>query len=137
MNHFMLPSDPEDERGGTSARYGAFALQRLVSELVRHGAERARLEVKIFGGGQVLAGVTDIGQANIEFVRGFFASEGLTIVAEDVGDRFARRLRYHPRTGQAMVNRLPVRDAVALAAREHRLRQGMAERLRAKLPRVY
>jgi chemotaxis protein CheD len=137
INHFMLPVDPDPASAGASARYGAFALERLINELVKHGGARNRLEVKVFGGGKVMPGASDIGQANIAFVRTFFATEGLPIVAEDVGEQYARRLRYRPRTGQVMIHRLPMSDAKALEEREQQLRQAMAARLKGPDPELF
>src|ERR1700761_8878887 len=65
MNHFMLP-----ERGDgfvpSSAfsqinRYGCFAMESLINHLARHGAQRQRLELKVFGGGRILKPMIDIG----------------------------------------------------------------------------
>lgn len=126
MNHFMLPADPGQNSGGASARYGEYALERLINELIKHGADRSRFEIKVFGGGQILNGMGDIGAANIRFVREFMETEGLPIDAEDVGGRVARRVRYHPTTGKAMVKQLPVADSMVVRAAEehHRRRVG-------------
>lgn len=114
MNHFMLPSNDEAEaaaRGrGYSAsaanRYGSFAMENLINDVLKHGGNRNRLEIKIFGGGKILNTMTDIGAKNIEFVRSFLRTEGFTVVAEDVGERFPRKVYYEPRTGRVRVKRL-------------------------------
>jgi chemotaxis protein CheD len=108
MNHFMLPMAPRGGDEGASARYGLYALECLVNEILRRGGLRSRLEVKVFGGGRVLDGGTDIGKGNIDFVRGFFLAENIPILVEDVGDRIARRLRYWPLTGRVQVLHMPM-----------------------------
>ena len=119
MNHFMLPEDPNEDRGGNSLRYGGFAIERLINDLVKRGAQRERLEIKVFGGGQVISGATDIGRANIQFVHEYLAEEGLQLRAEDVGGQVARRLRYHAPSGQVLLKQLPMQES---AQREREFR---------------
>lgn len=111
MNHFMLPEDPTGDKGGNALRYGGFAVERLINDLLKRGASRTRLACKIFGGGQVITGTSDIGKSNVDFVREYLADEGLPILAEDVGGQVARRVRYHARTGRALVKQLPMQES--------------------------
>jgi chemotaxis protein CheD len=113
MNHFMLPEDtspgtdawsPVD--GSPSTRYGAYAMESLINETLKLGAKRERLEVKLFGGGRILPTMTDIGERNIAFVRGFVALEKLRVAAEDLGGTAPRHLIYLPATGQVLVKKL-------------------------------
>src|SRR3569623_1940401 len=82
MNHFMLP-EPTGERDGWSstvgraARYGNEAMEQLINAILKAGGKRDDLEVKIFGGGRVLATMTDFGQRNIAFVQRYIATEKL------------------------------------------------------------
>ncbi len=122
LNHFMLPNDPNEDSGGGALRYGCFAVERLLNVLVKHGAMRERMEIKIFGGGRVIAGMGDVGRSNIEFVRQYFATEMLSIVAEDVGGAWARRLRYYPESGKVRIKRMRTEETAELAQSESRLR---------------
>ncbi len=113
MNHFMLPaSDLSDLAAlkaanlSDAARYGNYAMEYLINEIMRNGGRRQNLEVKIFGGGRILSGMTDVGLANITFVRDYLATEGLSVVAEDVGDIYPRMVIFFPATGIARVKRL-------------------------------
>jgi chemotaxis protein CheD len=129
INHFMLPADVD--RGpvamrAASPRYGQFALERLINALVKHGGRRERFEVKVFGGGRMLAGMNDVGRSNIDFVHHFLATEGLTITSEDVGGSFARRLRYRPLTGRALIRRVQARESTLVVAKEDELRRALA-----------
>jgi chemotaxis protein CheD len=113
MNHFMLPIDLS---GGTSAwaenlvssatRYGNVAMERLINDIMRLGGQRANLEFKVIGGGKVLDLDFDIGARNAQFVRDYLKTEGFPIAAEDLGDKFARKLYYSPATGKLRVKRL-------------------------------
>lgn len=105
MNHFMLP-EPVGERDGWSAtvgraaRYGNDAMEQLINAIFKLGGRREDLEVKIFGGGRVLAQMTDIGRRNIAFVRRYLDAEKLTLSAEDVGDVHPRQVQFFPRSGR-------------------------------------
>ncbi|MFZ5482713.1 MAG: chemoreceptor glutamine deamidase CheD [Pseudomonadota bacterium] len=113
MNHFMLPASDVSDLAGLRAaslsdatRYGNYAMEHLINEIMRNGGRRQNLEVKVFGGGRIINGMTDVGLANITFVRDYLALEGLTVVAEDVGDIFPRMVMFFPATGVAKVKRL-------------------------------
>lgn len=113
MNHFMLPatdvSDLASLKAGSisdATRFGNYAMEHLINEIMRNGGRRQNLEVKVFGGGRIISGMTDVGLANIAFVRDYLATEGLSVVAEDVGDIFPRMVIFFPATGVAKVKRL-------------------------------
>jgi chemotaxis protein CheD len=112
MNHFMLPISQGgggswDAAGlGTSTRYGNYAMERLVNDILKHGGRRENLEVKIFGGGKILANMTDIGDKNISFVRAYISTEGLRLAASDVGDIYPRKVYYCPATGKVLMKKL-------------------------------
>jgi chemotaxis protein CheD len=126
MNHFMLPDDPRNDARGDAMRYGCFALERLINEILKRGARRDTLEIKVFGGGQVIAAMSDIGRSNVEFVRKYLFDEGLHAVVEDVGGHWARRIRYYPASGKVLVKHLPMREAARIGERE----ESLLERLR-------
>lgn len=109
MNHFMLPADNQ-ARGPThvdaAARYGNYAMEHMVNDILKHGGRRERLEVKIVGGGRILAQMTDIGRRNIEFVQQYIRCEGLRLVGTDVGGIHPRKVQYFPMNGSAKVKRL-------------------------------
>jgi chemotaxis protein CheD len=127
MNHFMLPEDPGVDPAGRSLRYGCFAVERVINELLKRGADRKKLEVKILGGGQVIASMSDIGASNVRFVREYLRTEGIPIAVEDVGGRIARRVRYYPRTGKVMIKHLPMQQAAAVGAEELKLRKRLQQ----------
>jgi len=125
MNHFMLPEDItngssswHDPSIGLSTRYGSFAMESLLNDLMKLGAKRERLEVKLAGGGRVLASMTDVGSRNIEFARNWLHLEGLPIAGEDVGDTHPRRVLYFPATGRVLMFRLRSVDLGEVVNRE-------------------
>jgi chemotaxis protein CheD len=108
INHFMLP---EGRIGvaSESARYGGYAMELLINELLKKGAARARLEAKVFGGGNVLSGFTraNVGDQNATFVREYLQRERIPVVAEDLRGLAPRKIWYFPRTGRTLVKTLP------------------------------
>lgn len=125
MNHFMLPALAGVS--GASMAYGGHATARLIDALIAHGAQRDRLEAKVFGGANVLADMRHarIGDANTEFVRADLAARGIPIRAEDLGGDWPRQLQFCVQSGSARVRRLRVieRD---LVERERRLAASVA-----------
>jgi chemotaxis protein CheD len=122
MNHFMLPEDitrgSSNWLAGLSTRYGSFAMESLLNDLMKLGARRDRLEVKLAGGGRILASMTDVGERNIQFARNWLSLEGLKIAGEDVGDSYPRRIQYFPATGRVLMFRLRSLDHSAVVSRE-------------------
>ena len=106
MNHFMLPGG---EAESVSSRYGAHAMELLINDLLKRGARRARLQAKVFGGGNVLSGFYSdpIGTRNARFVLEYLGAENIPVRAQDLGDVHARKVGFFPQTGRTLVKRLP------------------------------
>ncbi|MCX7143410.1 MAG: chemoreceptor glutamine deamidase CheD [Proteobacteria bacterium] len=122
MNHFMLPdSNPDkDNPVSTSARYGAFAMEVLINNLISLGAHRTLLEAKVFGGGNVLPNmvVTNIGQRNSQFALKFLSMEKIPVVAKDLVDIYPRKVYFFPKTGKVLVKKLRNMHNDTIAERE-------------------
>jgi chemotaxis protein CheD len=111
MNHFMLPATVNTPSLkatdlSASARFGNVAMELLINNILKNGGKRQNLEAKIFGGGRIIANMTDVGQRNIAFARDYLETEGLKIVAEDVGDSYPRMVVYFPNSGVVRIKRL-------------------------------
>ncbi|RFU47490.1 chemoreceptor glutamine deamidase CheD [Paraburkholderia sp. DHOC27] len=131
MNHFMLPDDGADvgQAASDSMRYGAYAMEVLINELIKAGGRRERFEAKVFGGAAVLAGMTtmNIGDRNSEFVRRYLALEKIRITAEDLQGSHPRKVAFMPHTGQVMVKKLRLQQESGVAEREQALARQSAE----------
>lgn len=129
MNHFMLPEggDPHDLTS-VSARYGSYAMEVLINQLLKLGAHRANLEAKVFGGGAVLRGMTsvNIGEANSEFVLDFLAQERIRVVAQDLRGPYPRKVYFSPVSGRALVKRLKSQHNDTILAREREYTQRLS-----------
>ncbi len=110
MNHFMLPDSGQDRNNplGDSARYGIYAMEILINQLLKMGAKRSNFEAKVFGGGSVLRGFTvgNVGERNAEFVLQFLKTEKIAIAAQDLLDIYPRKVYYFPGTGLVRVKKL-------------------------------
>ena len=113
MNHFMLPikkkhgSDAwKDSYVNEATRYGNFAMEHLINDILKNGGRRSNLEVKVFGGGKMISSLTDIGLSNINFVHDYISTEELNCVAEDLGDIYPRKILFDPRTGKVKMKKL-------------------------------
>lgn len=122
MNHFMLPDsgDSTDVLHSASARYGIYAMDVLIDELLKMGARREALEAKVFGGGAVLRGITslNVGERNALFVREYLKVQKINIVAEDLNDVFARKVYFFPHSGRVLVKKIREFHNETLATRE-------------------
>jgi chemotaxis protein CheD len=110
MNHFMLPDSGQDKNNplGESARYGVYAMEILINQLLKMGAKRSNLEAKVFGGASVLRGFTvnNVGERNAEFVMQFLKTEKIPVVAQDMLDIYPRKVYFFPATGRVRVKNL-------------------------------
>ena len=122
MNHFLLPEmgSGSGSQGGDSGRYGSFAMDLLIGELVKRGATRSSMEAKVFGGGAVVSGMNTpkVGERNTTFVLDYLRTERITVVSKDVLDIYPRKVCFLPASGKAMVKRLASANSEALAAQE-------------------
>ncbi len=104
MNHFMLPGDFRNDEvfASRSSRYGMFAMESIINEMMKKGARRDRLTAKIFGGGHVLnfrKSDGNIPLANINFVKTYLQYEEIPIIASDIGGDTGRKIIFIPSEG--------------------------------------
>ncbi|MEK6595605.1 MAG: chemoreceptor glutamine deamidase CheD [Pseudomonadota bacterium] len=122
MNHFMLPDGGGDAGSplNASARYGTYAMEILINQLLKLGARRCNLEAKVFGGGNVLDGLTvaNVGQRNADFVLKFLQTEKIKIVAQDLVDIFPRKVYFFPKNSKVMVKKLRNLHNTTISQRE-------------------
>jgi chemotaxis protein CheD len=122
MNHFMLPDGGGDAGSPVSAsmRYGTYAMEVLINDLLKAGARREHLDAKVFGGGAVLRGFTamNVGERNAAFVMNFLKTERIPVLAEDLNDIHPRKVYFFPKTGKVLVKKLMQTQNDTLAKRE-------------------
>ena len=130
MNHFMLPIsnggrgwNGEEDILSTATRYGNYAMEHMINDILKHGGHKKHLEAKIFGGGRILENLSDVGDKNILFVREYLATEGIPVLGESVGDIHPRKVVYIPSTGKAYLKRIKHLHNDTVAEREDRYRE--------------
>ncbi len=127
MNHFMLPSSARGEWAGASSsmRYGNFAMERLINDILRGGGRRERLQAKLFGGAAMIRG-SEIGLRNADFVEDYLQLEGIEIVAADLRGHHARSVHYAVATGRVFMRFLP-REDLTIASKERQYAAGLEQ----------
>lgn len=98
MNHMLLAVS--DNSVGASNLAGLNAMEVLINDMIKLGAVRNRLKAKAFGGAQMVAGLSDIGQSNAEFALDFLKNEGIVCEGHSLGGTMARNIRFWPATGR-------------------------------------
>ena len=110
MNHFMLPKSMGEQSGwiSASARYGAYAMEVMINQILKQGAKRENLEAKVFGGGAVLKNMSslNVGDDNAKFALDYLKKEKIPILAKDLLGDLPRKVYYFPKTGKVLVKKL-------------------------------
>lgn len=121
MNHFMLPQHGSGAWGNDlkSTRFGNFAMEKLINELIKAGCMRERMEIKVFGGGNVTDSSNAVGSENAEFILAYLKAEGLRCVATDLGGTLPRRIHYYPATGRVVRRLLGVSERYSIDREEN------------------
>jgi chemotaxis protein CheD len=123
MNHFMLPGEASQSPSpwAVSARFGVYAMDVLINEMVHLGADRRRLVAKVFGGARVLQGFDklDVGAMNARFVLNFLEEEAIPIAAQDLLGDSPRKVHFFPATGKVQVRRLQLQADLVNQEREY------------------
>ncbi len=134
MNHFMLPDHAENQNGSwentkvnAATRYGNYAMEHLINDILKQGGRRDNLEVKLFGGGQVLRIATNIGGKNAQFAESYVRMEGLTLAAIDVEGPYPRKVNYFPATGRVRVKKLEPLHNDTVVSREEKYLHSLVE----------
>lgn len=129
MNHFLLPDDLEDGTVQPKAglRYGIYSIERLTNALIAKGVERSRIEVKLFGGANILNN-GNLGHTNAAFVEDYMQKERLKVVASSLYGSRPRRVRFHPASGRAMVREGSGLAATQLLANEPALSKAITKK---------
>ncbi len=126
MNHFMLPDN--NGSGNDSGRYGSFAMELLINEMMKLGASRMTMEAKVFGGGAVISGMNtiNVGERNTAFVMDYLKTERIPVVSKDVLDIYPRKVCFLPHAGKAMVKRLAPSNPEAIVQQDRAAAQKVA-----------
>lgn len=103
LAHVILPASSAGV--GDRGKFADTAVDWLLAELRRAGAERARLAAKIAGGAKMFGSAATmlIGARNIEAVRARLKHHKVPLEAEDVGGEKGRKVTFDPQTAAVIV----------------------------------
>lgn len=121
MNHFMLSaptSDGGQDNWSESGRYGSFAMEMLINEILKRGGKKERLEAKVFGGGKIYDGAMDIGAKNAAWALDYLEREGVPLLKANVGDVCPRKVYFFTDSGKVLLKKLDRLVAKAIAEDE-------------------
>jgi chemotaxis protein CheD len=131
MNHFMLPEcgDAQSAKpagADLATRYGYFAMEGLINDILKLGCRKRDLRAKLFGGGQIIKGLSAIGQLNIGFAKDYLRIEGIPLESADVGLIYPRKVNFFAKGGRVMVKRLTALHNDTILSRERSYRDTLS-----------
>ncbi|KPN62541.1 hypothetical protein AKJ29_10005 [Aliiroseovarius crassostreae] len=97
MNHVLFCDDTQNAEEVLG--HGVNGMELLINGMLHMGARRNNMKAKVFGGAQMIAGLSDAGVRNGEFVIDFLKKENIPYFGGDLGGNKARRLEFWPGTG--------------------------------------
>ena len=100
MNHFLLAEPSAGSGTVADQNYGIFLMELLINQMMTRGGVKSRMKAHIYGGGNMHAGMTRIGDANARFALNFLVEEGIPVVRQDIGGESARRVDFDPVLGR-------------------------------------
>lgn len=112
MNHFILAKDTtlSDEDKGLVGRFGEYAVELLINDMLKKGAVRENFIAKVFGGSNVFnvtsPRTVQVGEANIKFAFDYLEKEHIPVVASDIGGIEPRKIIFDPVTSKVWLKRI-------------------------------
>jgi len=134
--HGVLPRSPAGAIVPEGFRYVDFSIRYLADAFDGLGASREELEIKLFGGADVLTSIAadgrrpTVGSLNCQTAWEVLGHEGFRTRASDLGGKRGRTICFNTATGEVLVFRhaiLPAagRSNAALHSLHHEPRQGI------------
>jgi chemotaxis protein CheD len=137
MNHFLLPGmvHPGEIFTSEVGRYGMYAMELLIGELIKNGARREKLHAKVFGGSNVLRfrnSDGDVTGSNIRFAAKYLELEGIPPECQDVGGNKGRKLLFFTDTAKVLMKRFDMEKAPETINEENDYKQRLFNTTRQK-----
>jgi chemotaxis protein CheD len=110
--HGVLPHCPSAAVDSERYRYVDFAIHYLIHQMERHGATPCEVQVKVFGGADVLPVDGErslratVGQQNCESALAVLRRENYLVLSSDLGGLVGRTIQFDTGTGVVLVRRL-------------------------------
>lgn len=109
MVHVVLPDSAVGRPGDPPGKFADTAIPALIEQMLRHGAARSRLVLKLAGGARMLSvsgssSKLDVGSRNLAAVKAVLAAQRLTATAEDCGGSYGRTVSLFIGSGRVQVS---------------------------------
>jgi chemotaxis protein CheD len=110
--HGILPRCPPGLDENEGFRYVDFAIRELVNRLEGCGASRVAIQIKVFGGADVLpvgsmnSQKMTVGSQNWRMALEVIENEGMKVIASDLGGTAGRTIHFNTGTGEVFLRRL-------------------------------
>jgi chemotaxis receptor (MCP) glutamine deamidase CheD len=127
MNHFLLPEAGSD--GLDSARYGSYAMDLLINQIMALGGDRRSLVAKVFGAANAV-GSAEVARRNQVFIETYLSRENIAMRGSRLGGTRPIEVRFETQSGRALCRHLR-RWGTGLAVLE---RKGLEQAARAISP---
>lgn len=118
MCHALLPQGNEalDQHAATtenlSYKYVQTVIPLMLQRLKTYGSEPKDLEVKLFGGADMLTvrtgnpNMQPVGKSNIDAVLQAIKAHNLELIVSDVGGHLGRKILFYTQTGEVLLKRI-------------------------------
>ncbi len=108
MAHIMLPSSEQAKNNQNRAKFADTAVDTLLDNMIKLGADRKRITAKLAGGAQMFSfssssDIIRVGERNILASRAKLISLNIPIIAEDVGGNYGRTIEFYSCDGRLVI----------------------------------
>ncbi len=77
-------------------------IEDCINHMKRQGGGKNRIWMRLMGGGALPDQDEDVGIKNYVFAREYITRKGLSVLNEDLGGQYVRRVHFFPSTGRAV-----------------------------------
>ena len=117
LAHIMLPDSTQIRNNSNIAKFADTGIQKLYDDMIKAGANKARLVAKIAGGAKMFSYQTSndamhIGKQNVVAVHKKLKEWSIPILAEDVGKNYGRTIIFDPMTGELLIKAVGLGNSI-------------------------
>lgn len=129
MNHFMLSNKRYAKNLPTcvteAGRYGIHAMELVINDMLKLGAQRKNIQAKAFGGGSLMESPGGdnffcVGEINSRFIVEFLENEGIPLVNADLGGNNGRSVHFNSSDFSVFVRKIKKTVNPGLYSKEHK-----------------
>lgn len=109
LAHIMLPDSTQIRNNTNIAKFADTGIQKLYDDMIKAGANKARIVAKIAGGAKMFnlssgaSSTINVGERNAEASRKKLKELGIRLLAEDCGQNFGRTVEIYSENGNYLI----------------------------------